>query len=434
MLKSQKSQVTCSYCSRIFKDPIQLPCEDSICRQHLTERDALKANRIKCKKCNHEFGVKNNEFKSNEALNILIESQSHLSDEEISRKQKLEESIQKFFEYYDEFNQKKTQLESDVFDHFHEMLFQIDEHREELKKKIDDIALAMIDKIKKHEEIYLKELKKHFSSFDETQSLEHELNQIEEKFRQPNLLIQTIQESQQKQDESLNEIQFKLDEMNRVKDNLEATNEFKPNLSLFNQKDTSSLFGLTKLNGYSSRNPFKSEILINQQEYFELVNLCEFSPNDKWSLLYRGTRDGFGAKDFHSKCDSYSNTLTLLKAKGSEFIFGGFTSVDWDSTSEWKSDRNAFIFSLTNKDNTPLKMKIHPNQHKYAICCHSSCGPTFGDDIHIANTANTAMECCSRLGDCYKHPQYALGSNEAKNFLAGTEWFQLDEIEVYQKE
>ena len=40
-----------------------------------------------------------------------------------------------------------------MFDHYHEMRFQIDEQRERLKVRIDDIALAMIDKIKKYEEI-----------------------------------------------------------------------------------------------------------------------------------------------------------------------------------------------------------------------------------------------------------------------------------------
>jgi hypothetical protein len=45
-----------------------------------------------------------------------------------------------------------------------------------------------------------------------------------------------------------------------------------------------------------------------------LIKLCEFSPNNKWTLLYRGTRDGFGADVFHSKCDDHPNTLTLLKA------------------------------------------------------------------------------------------------------------------------
>ncbi len=78
MLKSVKSQLICSYCSRIFKDPILLPCEDSICRQHLKERDVVKQNKIKCKKCNEEFEVKNNQFKSNEAISKLIDGQSHL--------------------------------------------------------------------------------------------------------------------------------------------------------------------------------------------------------------------------------------------------------------------------------------------------------------------------------------------------------------------
>ncbi len=45
----------------------------------------------------------------------------------------------------------KTQLESDVFGHFQEIRFQIDEHREKLKEKIDDIALDVINKTKKYE-------------------------------------------------------------------------------------------------------------------------------------------------------------------------------------------------------------------------------------------------------------------------------------------
>ena len=44
------------------------------------------------------------------------------------------------------------------------------------------------------------------------------------------------------------------------------------------------------------------------------------------------------------------------------------------------------------------------------------------------------MDSFSNLGWTYKHPQYAYGTNEAKSFLAGSHKFQLDEIEVYQKE
>jgi hypothetical protein len=429
--------LTCSYCSKIFRDQIKLPCGDSICREHLSERNVVKQNKIKCKKCNDEFGVKNNQFKSNNELKSLIESHSYSSREEISLKHELEQSIRQFFEFYDEFIQNKNKIESDVFDHFQEMRFKIDEHREELKKRIDDIALGMIDQTKIYEETYLKELKEHFSSFDTTQSLANELNQKEETFRNPNLLIETIEDMQQKQEESLNGIQSKLNEMNQVKDKLKATNEFKPKLSLFNQKEEdTSLFGSIRLNAcWLNVNSFIGQILTDLKQFSELIKLCQFSPNDKWSLLYRATWDGFGSHDFHSKCDGHSNTLTILKAKESEFIFGGFTTVTWESSSLFKSDPNAFLFSLTNRDKRPLKTKIDPNKHQHAIHCNSDDGPTFGGhDIKIANNANTTRDSWSNLGFIYRHPQYANGTSEASTFLAGSHKFLLDEIEVYQKE
>ncbi len=161
---------------------------------------------------------------------------------------------------------------------------------------------------------------------------------------------------------------------------LSGYNEFISNLSLFDQNETSS-FSLIQLDGYwLNFKPFKSEILINQQQL---------------SPLYRGTRDGFGSDVFHSKCDGHSNTLTIFKARGSSYIFGGFTTADWvDESSGWpgknKTDPNAFIFSLINKDNVPLKMKIQQNKHQYAFQCHSRYGPIFGGgDIGIANNSNT---------------------------------------------
>ncbi len=66
-----------------------------------------------------------------------------------------------------------------------------------------------------------------------------------------------------------------------------------------------------------------------------------------------------------------------------------------------------FLFSLTNKDNRPLKMKIDSYRHESAIRCHPKFGPIFGrgDDICIADNANTTRKNYSRLGHTYKHPQ-----------------------------
>jgi hypothetical protein len=430
MLKS-KSQFTCSYCSRIFHDPIELPCSHNLCRQHLTENNVIKENKIKCVTCRVEFKVKGDDFKSNDFVKKQLEEHVYLSDEELLLKKTIEDSIRKFFEIYEEFCLNKTRIDLDVHEHFTEIRFKLDEHREKLKDKIDDIYMEMIEKTKKFEAAYLKSLEDNLNaslkSF-ETKSLEQSLNETGESFRTQNLLTESIRGMQRQQEEAIAKLKLKLNEQSQVKDNIKEMNEFKPNVS-FSQDS----FGQLHLNEYSSIDLFKSQILSGKQPS-ELLKLCEFSPSDIWSLLYRATRDGFGSNDFHSKCDGHSNTLTILKAKGSEFIFGGYTTIDWESSVQWKSDPKAFIFSLTNKDNQPLKMKITPYMHHRAIEYHSEFGPTFGFDIRIANNANTTMSSYSNLGFAYRHPQYERGTNEARTFLAGSLEFQLDEIEVYKKE
>ena len=71
--------------------------------------------------------------------------------------------------------------------------------------------------IKDYEEIYSKSLKEKIldfsSSFEQTQSLDNELNQIEDTFRNPNLLIETIKDMQQKHEAALKDTQLKLNEM-----------------------------------------------------------------------------------------------------------------------------------------------------------------------------------------------------------------------------
>ncbi len=213
--------------------------------------------------------------------------------------------------------------------------------------------------------------------------------------------------------------------MSQIRDDLKVSNKFIPDLS-FNQVS----FGSLCLKDYFGFDPFNSSILTENQSA-DLINLCKFSPNDKWSLLYRGSRDGFLAKDFHEKCDGHSKTLTIFKAIESSFIFGGFTSAAWDSIGQYKSDPTAFIFSLTNEDKQPFKSKIRPDYHDFAIYCSFDGGPSFGIfDITIRKSFNTYLSS-SDIGNSYFIP---LGNIDNKFVLAGSYEFLLSEIEVYKKE
>jgi hypothetical protein len=50
----------------------------------------------------------------------------------------------------------------------------------------------------------------------------------------------------------------------------------------------------------------------------------------RFTLLWRGSRDGFGVGDSHGRCDGHTNTLTLIEDTEGN-IFGGFTPVEWAS-------------------------------------------------------------------------------------------------------
>src|SRR3989338_5413241 len=131
-----------------------------------------------------------------------------------------------------------------------------------------------------------------------------------------------------------------------------------------------------KKNQEMKKNFIGSKILNNQQKetLSKFVGL-NFEINN---LLWQGSRDGFLELTFHSLCDNKGATITIIKSsKG--FIFGGFSSISWNSTISDYEDSSSFIFSLTNPNGTePMKFDKKRTQSKKSIYCDSSDGPTFG--------------------------------------------------------
>ena len=159
---------------------------------------------------------------------------------------------------------------------------------------------------------------------------------------------------------------------------------------------------------------------------------CEFPVDQKWNLIYRASQDVFEASSFHAKCDNKPNTLIIIKSTNGN-VFGGYTEQTWNQTGKYKADPNSFIFSLINKKNKPIKMKL---SRSYGIFCHSNYGPTFGGghDLSIADKSNANLDSYSFLGISYIHEDFNEGSNEAQSFLAGSIQFKVLEIEVYTKQ
>ena len=135
-------------------------------------------------------------------------------------------------------------------------------------------------------------------------------------------------------------------------------------------------------------------------------------------LLYRASRDG-DSTQFHSKCDGIENTVTFVKSKNGR-KFGGFANKAFNTSNNWVSDPNCFVFSLLNKE------CYYYNNNGRMIYGSSSYGPLWGagNDLYMAsgclnNTTSTTM-------------QSSFDYKGKSNALSGSSNFQAEDYETYQ--
>jgi hypothetical protein len=158
----------------------------------------------------------------------------------------------------------------------------------------------------------------------------------------------------------------------------------------------------------------------------------------RFALLWRGSRDGFRAKNFHRRCDGHANTLLLiLDTEGN--IFGGFTPVEWESR-DWdkkalgwdnrgKSDASlkSFLFTLKNPHNFPAR-KFGLKVKSRAIFCDSSRGPHFSD-IGVSDNCNANTDSFTY------HFGYGYANDtglDRRTFFTGSREFTVKEIEIFE--
>ena len=163
--------------------------------------------------------------------------------------------------------------------------------------------------------------------------------------------------------------------------------------------------------------------IIKEQDEIEFVlnKISEKYPDSTYRLLYKGSRDGDGASDFHSKCDEAEKTLVIVEDNYGN-RFGGFTTQDWGGQYLQKKDDEAFIFSID-------KNKVYdviPNQN--AIGCYPNFGPVFfGCQIRIYDNFLV------KGGTTYKKGlNYC--TTEDFELTNGNQNFGVRDIEVYEVE
>jgi len=344
-----------------------------------------------------------------------------IEEVEIEKKNKLKENIETLESLSNNLQQ--------IIDELKKNYEEINEKKEDLKIKIQNVFTKIRNEINKREDELLLVMDKKFKSFAINKDYYINIDKIPNKVKisLENGKILEKNWNEKKLNESLYNclnIENSIKSINELNEKAKNNNWNHLNLN-FNLNEKNCINNISKI---LKENLSESEIQYNflnesniiktQKEKEKLLNFI----NKKFKsieLIYSGTKDGDSAKNFHEKCDNKGPTLTLCKDKKG-IIFGGYTEADWDSENRHgKSDKNAFIFSITNNK------KIESKNYEKSIECNPIFGPIFGfgGDITIVNNFLSNESNMWSEQKTYFDKKYEITN--------GNKFFHLVELEVY---
>lgn len=172
--------------------------------------------------------------------------------------------------------------------------------------------------------------------------------------------------------------------------------------------------------------PFSGSTILSEPQKQKLL---EWISNKSATLIYKATRDGFKASNFHKKCDNMGKTLTVIRSIEGH-LFGGYTEHNWDSTTNDYKFGSTWIFTLSNPTNDgPLQFLLRNNANTmHGIYCSGGHGPLFGNGWDIGvydNSNNTTNSYCNFPGS------FQDTTGRGNNTFTGARRFQTNEIEVF---
>ena len=320
----------------------------------------------------------------------------------------------------------------------------------EIKKISEDILqfdVNEINEVKKYsKKLSLKEfiqLDKNFKVYDSIEEIINFFKKVESKkgisiSKRKNDLILTISlfniddskiniilnQNELTQSELMNFLYDKIKEISFLKNKIKDLENKISEISSKHEKDIENLKNLIEnsINQKKEKEPIINKYIEGYSDLTFIENEIKKQLNKQiksYNLIYKASKNGDKASDFHNKCDNINNNLSIVKTKKGK-IFGGFTTQNWKQIDGCnKYDENAFVFSINKKKIYNVKDKNR------AIYCRNDLALFFSgtSDIYIYDNCFQARGGTSQSAYDYKGESYALN---------GESYFDLDDYEVYE--
>ncbi|CAG8600155.1 11812_t:CDS:2 [Acaulospora morrowiae] len=141
--------------------------------------------------------------------------------------------------------------------------------------------------------------------------------------------------------------------------------------------------------------------------------------------LFRASRDGFGAPNFHKLCNEQGPTIMISKVRETGQIIGGHNPLNWQEGSyqydTWLETKKSFLFSFKNKQNVESAVIARVTNPQYAIGFSPQRGPSFGDGWDLTIESD---------GSLYSHSNNSY--SDITKFINNATRMSLEDYEVFQ--
>jgi hypothetical protein len=87
----------------------------------------------------------------------------------------------------------------------------------------------------------------------------------------------------------------------------------------------------------------------------------------EFSLLMRGSRDGFSQQTLRTRCGGQAKTVMLMKIKSTEEIFGMYISSIWSNNTARQHDSFMFSFGEGRETRTPVLSRVRAGGYDLAL-------------------------------------------------------------------
>ena len=146
-MNSINNFLTCKYngCKKYFASPVKLPCEKSVCKEHIEKLKIENLTKFKCQFCQSEHDIPSDGFKLNQDIINVLEMNLHLTPSQ----RKLNDSINQLSGIVK--NMKDLSKDTFIHDYLSGIKREIKKHRDHLKNQINDITNEFLKEVEKFE-------------------------------------------------------------------------------------------------------------------------------------------------------------------------------------------------------------------------------------------------------------------------------------------